>query len=111
MSDFTTHSGSTDSRLIAGLVIQHIEQILPEIIEDLDIPDPLSRAERWRLEAGISCKPGFRHFGGAKKKTAIAILKTENIRRQLLSFVKASAHASFGGGSSYTAPKNPFSRG
>ena len=108
MSDFTTPSGSTDSRLIAGLVIQHIEQILPEIIEDLDIPDPMSRAERWRLEAGISCKPGFRHFGGAKKKTAIAILKTDNIRRQLLSFVKASAHASFGGGSSYTAPKTLF---
>ena len=105
MSDFATHSGRIDSRLIADLVIQHIEQILPEIIEELNIPDPMSRAERWRLEAGVFGRPGFRPFRGAKKEEVIAVLKTDDVRRQLCSFVRASAHASFGGRGNYTVPK------
>ena len=71
-------------RIISELVIDYIEQALPQIISELDVPVPMSPTTRFTLHAKLTGRPGFRQLQGTSARNeAMEKLRAEEIRRIL----------------------------
>lgn len=70
--------------IVSELVIDCVERALPQIISELDIPNPMSRTARGMLHAKLTGRPGFRQLQGTSARNeAMEKLRAEKIRRIL----------------------------